>query len=537
MSRMKPSIPMKIVLIFVALLLPFYTLLFLSVHSYLRSIEKQEIQSTQSVLNLQVSQLTGEMNRINRILHNVTENNSHFYRLLRWKGEDQDILSLMNINTYLYEQNTISVYPEAFFLNMGNEEALPFLFVDSKINPLASIALRSDLRCSPLAETPTVWGIVSLEGVSYLGMIQESGGVFIGALIHIEDVISHMEAALPEGVSRVSLEPFPESAQYITVESSLPYTNNIFYASIDKAFIRQTMPFFARTVIVIGVLTTIILPVFLISFFMRIIAGPLRKIEAGIVRFGSGEQDYRIPPFRASSEFLSMRDSFNVMADEIHTLKIRQYEEQLEKEQMQLQNVLLQIRPHFLLNFFNQIYSFAELEDYDGIKQSVLYLSRFFRYLFRSERIATYRSELDLVKSYLELMETRFTDCFTVDWEIDESLLPYRIPPLIVQNFVENIFKYAVSDINLIRIRLTLQAEGTWVVMTVEDDGPGIDESSLAQIRAGKPIEKEDGTHIGIYNALYRLKKLCGEKCELEITSVLTEGTKVRILLPRKEKP
>ena len=47
-----------------------------------------------------------------------------------------------------------------------------------------------------------------------------------------------------------------------------------------------------------------------------------------------------------------------------------------------------------------------------------------------------------------------------------------------------------------------------------------------------KPIEKEDGTHIGIFNSAYRLKRLCGEDCRLDVRSVLTEGTTVRIMLP-----
>ena len=160
-------------------------------------------------------------------------------------------------------------------------------------------------------------------------------------------------------------------------------------------------------------------------------------------------------------------------------------------------------------------------------------MSRFFRYLFRSDRIATLRSEFSLVDAYLELMEERFTDCFTVTRDIDEDLLETRVPPLIVQNFVENIFKYAISDSNLVDITLKLKPENGYCVITIADDGPGMEEDVLEKIRAFKPIEKADGTHIGIYNSLYRLRKLCGEDCLLDVQSVLTEGTTIRIMLPR----
>ncbi len=199
---------------------------------------------------------------------------------------------------------------------------------------------------------------------------------------------------------------------------------------------------------------------------------------------------------------------------------------------MALQNLMLQIRPHFMLNILNQIFSMAQLKDFEGIQKMSMYLSKFFRYLFRSGKIATLRSELELVQDYLEMMELRFLDCFEVETDIDESLLEYRIPPLMVHNFVENIFKYAVSEGNLITIRITLRRERDSVALMVADDGPGIEPEILEKIRAMQPIDKEDGTHIGIYNSAYRLKTLCGEDCQLQVESVLTEGTTVRILLP-----
>ena len=145
-------------------------------------------------------------------------------------------------------------------------------------------------------------------------------------------------------------------------------------------------------------------------------------------------------------EFENLRSSFNAMAGEIQTLKIDSYERQLEKERMSLQNLLLQIRPHFLLNTFNQIFSMAQLKDFESIQKMSVYLSQYFRYLFRSEYVSNIRMELDVVQNYLEMMELRYLDCFTVAWDIDKSLLDYPIPPLTIHNFVENIFKYAVCE-------------------------------------------------------------------------------------------
>ena len=533
MNRIRKSISVKIVLIFTVLLIPMYALLFVSALTYIHSLETHVKQNTEAILKLNVAHLESEMNRIDRLFQDTSDNDRDYRQLLLWKGTDEDQISLYKVSEKLYEQNGVTFFSEAFFLYMPEEDQM--LFSDRLIAPTQSIEFRAELKELPLIRHAVNWSIVEIKERNYLCHIIEDNGVYLGALIDMDEILRKITMDLPYAECRVSLRSFSEKSKPLMVSFEIGNIQERIYVALDHRSVDRIMPGIARAILVVGGITAVVLPVFLLLFFMRMIVRPIRQIERGIIRFGEGEQEYRIPKMNASGEFMSLRNSFNTMADEIQKLKIQQYEEQLEREQMALQNLLLQIRPHFLLNFFNQIFSMAELEDYEGIQKSSLYLSKFFRYLFRSERIATLKSELDLVEAYLELMNERFMDCFTVEWEIDKTLLSYRIPPLIVQNFVENIFKYAISDINLIHITLRLQKEHGWAVMTIEDDGPGIEEESLRQIREGRPIEKEDGTHIGIYNSLYRLKKLCGEDCRLDIESVLTEGTRVSIRLPLKE--
>jgi sensor histidine kinase YesM len=123
-----------------------------------------------------------------------------------------------------------------------------------------------------------------------------------------------------------------------------------------------------------------------------------------------------------------------------------------------------------------------------------------------------------------------------VEWDVDETLMEYQIPPLLLHNFVENIFKYAVAEGTETAIEIRIQKsqeDSEMAVITVTDDGPGIDEDILKKIQDGEPVEKSDGKHIGIWNSAYRLKTFLGEKSKLEISSTLTEGTRVCIFLPK----
>ena len=139
---------------------------------------------------------------------------------------------------------------------------------------------------------------------------------------------------------------------------------------------------------------------------------------------------------------------------------------------------------------------------------------------------------MEIVRAYIETMELRYVDCFQTEWNLDESLFSCRIPPLMLHNLVENVFKYAVQEGTETLIRISLHRENGFAVLSVEDDGPGMEPEIVEGIRARKKITKKDGTHVGIWNAVYRLKRFCGEESFLEVESVLSEGTKMRIGVP-----
>ena len=526
------SIAVRIVLIFLAVMAPVYILLLISARAYFQSLTEQAERNVGSILQTNLTRLDLELARIDRYFYDLQENNTDYARLLRWQGTDEDRLALFSINRRLITDNGISVYPEAYYLYLEAEDEL--LLVNRFLTSTEKRSLQDSMKHSYYIRQTLRWNINEINGVPCLFHTVGYAGVYLGALVDIEAFMSSVREQIPYKQVEISLEYRFQSAadKAPAVSGEVHGTKQYVVIRLDRDEINNAMPDISRLILIGGSVFFLLFPIILIFCFMWMIVRPMRRIEEGIWQLGSGHQDYRIPEFKSSREFMGMRESFNTMAGEIQTLRIKSYEEQLERERMMLQNLLLQIRPHFLLNFFNQIYSMAELEDYTGIKKSSRYLTKFFRHLFRSERIATFRSELALVDDYLELMDERFLDCFGVERDIDESLLEYRIPPLIVQNFVENIFKYAVSEGNYIQIGLSLRKEDSYVVMTIADDGPGMEEEILEKIREEKPIEKEDGTHIGIFNSAYRLKRLCGEDCRLDVRSVLTEGTTVRIMLP-----
>ncbi len=530
------GITAKILLMFGLFQIPVYILMVISTRSYLKSQEILAVNAAGAILELNMNSLEAECSQIDYVFYDLQSYDSDYSRLCDWKGDSGDYLAWFGVNRSLISLSSACEYSDALFVYLEATEEMLLVFHEFDLDDRK--IMKKIIVDNNLADNNIRWQVKVLNGKPYLLHTSGYYGVYTGALVDMDSYMKQIQEQVGFANTAVWIDEeseIAESTDYVTVSKEIRHTKQYLHVTLDKEEIGLTIPGIVRAAYYVAILFVCLIPV-VVFLLWHMIVKPVKQIEKGIKKLGEGNPDYRIPDFKAAGEFESLRDSFNSMAGEIQTLKIASYEEKLEKKKMALQNLLLQIRPHFMLNIFNQIFSMAQLKDYDGIKRMSMYLSKFFRYLFRSEKIATLRSELDIVKNYLEMMEIRFLDCFEVEMDIDESLLGYRVPPLLVHNFVENIFKYAVSEGNLITIRIALERDRDQIVITVADDGPGMEPEILEKIQAMEPIDKEDGTHIGIYNSAYRLKTLCGEECQLKVESVLTEGTTVKIYLPAQQK-
>ena len=533
------SILFKILLVFVVFLMPVYLLLFALTNNYIKALEEQTVSAVQSDLDLNMSNLSAEISRINVLIYSVEESDTNYLTL--GKNIDQITvndfsLAVTGLHKKLYNEINGMQYGTCMFFYQEEQDYLQLVFTTDQSDRESS--LEENLREHDMWKEIRGWELRKIEEEYYMIHTFRSYGVTLGAMIPMEVFIDSLLEQMPQKSCVIALDPWEEAAlreegieKPITITCPVTGTEQDLYVYIDQNEIYESFNLVQRLLSALVFLSVLLLPLLWLLFW-ELLVKPLKRIEKGIHKLGSGQQDYRIPVFKSSSEYVSMSRDFNSMADEIRNLKIESYEKELEKEKMLLANLSLQVHPHFLLNTFNQIFSMAQLRDYESIQTMALYLSKYFRYLFHSQETDQLKNELALVRSYIEIMELRYVGCFEVDWDVDEGLLKAEVPPLLIHNFVENIFKYAVIEGNETTIYIGLHRNGDFAEIRIEDDGPGMEENILQQIREGKPIDKNDGTHIGIYNSNYRLKAFCGEKAYLKVESVPAEGTKVVIGLP-----
>ncbi len=152
---------------------------------------------------------------------------------------------------------------------------------------------------------------------------------------------------------------------------------------------------------------------------------------------------------------------------------IRKYYEQVRKmegDKAKMQKELLlsqyvnlknQIKPHFLFNSFSVLQSLIETEP-EKASKFLSRLSKMYRHLLesREDSMSSLDKELEMLDSYLYLLNVRHEDSLDVNINIDSKYLTYFVPTLSLQMLIENVVKHnRFSKQNPLVIRLFTKGE------------------------------------------------------------------------------
>ncbi|MBQ6771654.1 MAG: histidine kinase [Bacteroidales bacterium] len=102
-----------------------------------------------------------------------------------------------------------------------------------------------------------------------------------------------------------------------------------------------------------------------------------------------------------------------------------------------------QLDPHFLFNSMNTLQSLIEL-DTEKAGDYVQQLSSVLRYTLKSKEVVSLADEMACVEAYCSMMQIRYGDSLTTDFQVDKKYNSYMVLPLAVQGLVENAIKHNV---------------------------------------------------------------------------------------------
>ena len=178
-----------------------------------------------------------------------------------------------------------------------------------------------------------------------------------------------------------------------------------------------------------------------------------------------------------------MIENYNEMANKMNEYLVREII--CFKNQRKIQSKMLryQIDPHFLYNTLNLIASMGELSDFPEIVEITKNLSCIMQYNVKGSRFVSLKTEVEMVKAYLEIQRIRFHDCFSVEYEIERQIEQVRIVKFILQPIVENIFEHGFTmDENDNKIWIKAFKCENDIVILVKDNGCGIDSEKREEL-------------------------------------------------------
>jgi two-component system, LytTR family, sensor histidine kinase LytS len=208
---------------------------------------------------------------------------------------------------------------------------------------------------------------------------------------------------------------------------------------------------------------------------------------------------------------------------------------QLGKE-AEIKALQAQISPHFLFNSLNTIVSLIRI-DPGKARILLVSLSHFLRQNLSATTasMTSLEQELRHMKAYLSIEETRFVDKLKVIYDIDDSALFEKIPPLTLQPIVENAIKHGIKEkIKDCLIKISIKRQDERIKVVVEDNGKGMSKERVEHI--GKEmLDSEIGTGLALYNVNRRLTMLFGDEAALKVKSELNKGTEISFTIPHTE--
>ncbi len=406
------------------------------------------------------------------------------------------------------------------------------------------------------------WKTVMLGGHYYVIHIFHSGQAYVCAVAAIDDLMVPMELLDKEYSERFFLVSQKNEIVYmsavtppeVTIDSSRtePYVTGekeqfgIIQRNSEKSDL-QAVVLYKRNVVqsslaglnqilFIIVICVVLIGAVVYGMLKKMLLNPLKKLQYISNDILLGNLESRLSTDETVEEFSDTYRSINKMLDRIHTLRINIYEEQFANQQLEIEKLQQQIKPHFLLNSFNLIYSMAQEKDYDLIQQMSLSLSRYFRYRVNiGNNLVPLQEEIECVKNYLNIQKFRYEDDFEYDIKIEDGCDKAMVVPLMIQTFAENSIVHAIHIGEKLMFSVTIYrikyGSTESLCIEIEDTGKGYPEEIINAFKRGDQRSEKLG--IGINNVRRRLQLIYGNQARILLSNSLeTGGARIKIITP-----
>lgn len=299
----------------------------------------------------------------------------------------------------------------------------------------------------------------------------------------------------------------------------------------DGRDIRNLTLIFVALSLVLSFLTAHVLSIGLVT--------PIKRLKNAMVKVSQGYLGVQAGKL-SGDEIGELGRYFNEMIAQIKHLIEQVYKAELHEREAKLNALQAQINPHFLYNTLETINSIAVVEGVPKVHEISKALADMFRYNTKTGGLKVIvADEVRHIRNYLKIVSIRFEGKLTVQIEIPEELMMYRIVKLIFQPIVENaVFHGIEPKRGKGTLSISAGKDRGDLIFVIQDDGVGMTEEQLSSLRSRldnlSSFASQDTREgkVGIKNVHDRIRFYYGDQYGITIDSERGVGTRVTVRVP-----
>ncbi|WP_440286692.1 histidine kinase [Eshraghiella crossota] len=352
----------------------------------------------------------------------------------------------------------------------------------------------------------------------------------LGQNIYSYDTFTDKNKEYNLSLSEITKKYPDKNKDYFIVKKTIPETGwNVWLYKPEKLMgtsIRQI-----NIITFGGTLVCLVATFMCIRFTAIFVTTRIAKLQKAVARVEKEDFSYALNT-TSQDEIGELITSFSKMERKLNYLINEVYKSRIKEKEYEMKALQAQINPHFLYNTLSLINWKAIEAGKRDISKITLALSAFYRTsLNKGNNITHISGEIENMRSYLSIQLMLHDDGFDVTEDIDDSVLEYTCPNLILQPLIENAIDHGIDVMPEDRrgvISVICKDMDTYIQFVIKDNGIGMTKEQTVKILT------KDSKGYGVRNVNERLKLCYGEEYPMIIKSKENTGTEVIITIPKK---
>lgn len=509
-------------------------------------LRTQARENYSNYLSIVAQQADNELSNLFTWMRGVFYNNTYIRQIQFANNDISRFLSAQEVNqdasTYLDQYPN----PMAFFIR--TDEGIPIPAVSTFTQNDSNAGISQFIHHVHQISSEHTMGEYFLENIGgkwFLALLFQERGVSMGILLDVEGILNTLNFT----DSQISFFSFQNTQGEVLAgignpdSSGIPIHSPLSIAPLSLSIIiprENIMGAYGYLTVLSFVLAFLSVGslVAYVSYTKQQVSVPLKKLQETIRRIEAGHTEEKLDSTGEKAEIAEVYHTFNSFIDNILHLKLEAYETRISQQHTELQYLRLQLRPHFFLNSLKRLYALAQENQMEDVQEYILCLSTHYRFLiYDTTNTISLKDEMKHVQNYLQLQQIGYhlqIHC-DITMEVNPNLI--RVPPLIVQSFVENSIKYAIlpgKQLHIsIRAKVLVHDGNTYLNLTCTDNGPGFPQKIIREIEESE--NEFTKKHVGFNNLMHRLALIYDEKSYIYIYNTAKGGATVDLLIPFKK--